>query len=369
MSTEPDLLYTDVEDALRAAVRGLLADRCAPAGVLACFDGDRGLVADLWPRLSAELGLSALLVPEAYGGAGGRAREAAVVLEELGRAVAPVPYLTSAVVGTTALLASPAPAAGDLLSELAAGRRTVALVLPLDAGPGAARFDVRAEDDGLRGRVANVAGAAEADVLLVPVRTAEGVELRAVPAMAARVEPVSSLDMSRQLADVSLSGVSGDLVAPAGAGRSAIGDALLTGAALLASEQLGLAQRCLDTTVEYVRTRRQFGRAIGGFQAVKHRLADLYVEVESMRAAARHAATATHDAERPVAALVARAFCGTAAVRVAEEAVQLHGGIGMTWEHPLHLYLKRAKADQVTFGTPGSLHAELARLIALPAPA
>ncbi|GII92953.1 acyl-CoA dehydrogenase family protein [Sinosporangium siamense] len=376
MSNEPTLLYTDVEGALRAGVRKLLDERCGLRGVLGCYDGDRSLVTGLWRGLNRELRLSALLVPEAHGGDGGSCREAAVVLEELGRVVAPVPFLTSAVVGTTALLASPAPAAAVLLSALAAGRRTVTLVVPLAAGPGAAAgLDIRVEAGELHGRVANVAGALEADVLLVPAaRSGESVELWAVPAATAHIEPVSSLDMTRQLADVTLPGVPGELLAPAEAGRRAVGDALLTGAALLASEQLGLAQWCLDTTVDYVRLRRQFGRTIGSFQAVKHRLADLYVEVESMRAAARHAATACGgasggaSAESAVAASVAQAFCGTAAVHVAEEAIQLHGGIGMTWEHQLHLYLKRAKADQIAFGTPGSHHDELARLVALPPP-
>ena len=189
----------------------------------------------------------------------------------------------------------------------------------------------------------------------MPVATGDGVALYAVEASAARVDHVVSLDMTRPLADVTLDGVRGELVVGDDAGADAVRLALETGAALMASEQLGVAQWCLSTTVGYLRERRQFGRVVGGFQAIKHRLADLYVVVESASAAARHAAVtaAEQDPDRTVAASVAQAYCSGAAVRAAEECVQLHGGIGMTWEHPAHLYLKRAKADQIAFGTPG----------------
>jgi alkylation response protein AidB-like acyl-CoA dehydrogenase len=143
--------------------------------------------------------------------------------------------------------------------------------------------------------------------------------------------------------------------------------ALTVGAALLASEQLGLAQWCLDTTVEYAKTRYQFGRPIGSFQALKHRLADLFVDVTQARAAARNAANcaATGDDDLAVAAAVAQAWCSPLAVRAAEECVQLHGGIGFTWEHPAHLFLKRAKADAVAFGNADRHRQALAALVDL----
>jgi len=145
-------------------------------------------------------------------------------------------------------------------------------------------------------------------------------------------------------------------------------DALELGAALLASEQLGVAQWCLDHTVSYLLDRKQFGRPVGGFQAIKHRLADLYVMVESAHAAARYAAAtaADDDPDRRLAASVAQAYCSEVAVKAAEECVQLHGGIGMTWEHPAHLYLKRAKADQIAFGTAGAHRLRLGELVGLP---
>jgi len=215
-----------------------------------------------------------------------------------------------------------------------------------------------------------VVGALEADVLLVPISTDAGVELHTVAASGAGVgiEPVVSLDMTRQLADIVLVGVHSTQVAGADSGDAAVRHALELGAALLASEQLGVAQWCLDHTVSYLLDRRQFGRPVGGFQAIKHRLADLYVMVESARAAARYAAVtaAADDPDRRVAASLAQAYCSDVAVKAAEECIQLHGGIGMTWEHPAHLYLKRAKADQIAFGTAGAHRLRLGKLVDLP---
>jgi alkylation response protein AidB-like acyl-CoA dehydrogenase len=368
MSTAVDLLYTDVEDSLRDSVRALLGDRCPPSVPAAAYDGDRDAEPGLWLAVAADLGLAGLLVPEAHAGAGATAREAAVVLEELGRSVAPVPFLTSAVLATTALLE-----AGDehLLPRLAAGEQTAVLAVPLSATADTAHPVVLRGPDGLHGRVTSVADAQRADVLLVPVDTDEGTELHAVEpsASGARVSPVVSLDMTRPVADVELAAAASTRVAGTDRTSDALRSALTAGAALLASEQLGVAEWCLQSTVDYVKERKQFGRAVGSFQAVKHRLADLWAEVGSARAAARHAAAALADSsvDLPVAASLAQAYCAEVAVRAAEECVQLHGGIGMTWEHSAHLYLKRAKADEIALGTPGRHRARLAELVDLPA--
>ncbi|KAF0846797.1 acyl-CoA dehydrogenase family protein [Nocardia caishijiensis] len=355
--TELNLVYTEVEDDLRATVRALLSAHGDPTSVTALYDGDRSLVAGLWKNIAVDLGLAGLLVPEEHGGAGASAREAAVVLEELGRFVAPVPFLTSSVVATTALLGADA----SLLGELAAGERTAALAVPFST---AAHAPVAAVADG--GTVTSVAGALEADLLLVPVSGPEGLALHAVAAADARITPVVSLDMTRQLADITFDDFTGPPVVTDGV--SAVRAALLAGTALLASEQCGLARWCLEETVAYLKERRQFGRVVGGFQAIKHRLADLYTGVESATATARYAAAtlAAADPDTAVAAGVAQAYCGDLAVLAAEEAVQLHGGMGMTWEHPAHLYLKRAKADQIAFGTAGTHRARLAELVDLP---
>ncbi|CQD21565.1 acyl-CoA dehydrogenase family protein [Mycobacterium europaeum] len=359
-----DLLYSDTEEALRDSVRQLLADRCPPESVARAYDPEPQDFSGVWRTLAADLGVAGLLVPESLGGAGAGAREAAVVMEEIGRAVAPVPFLSSAVLATVALLR-----AGDTetVSALAQGELTAALVVPLSTAPGDPTTAVSGGADGLSGSVTSVAGAAEADVLVVPVAGPDGLELHTVPRAAAgvRVSPLVALDMTRPLADVSFSAAASSRVGPA---DGPVAEALRTGAALLASEQLGVAQWCFDTTLAYVKQRKQFGRAIGSYQAVKHRLADLWFEVGAATAAARYAADtcARDDEDAAVATALAQAYCSGIAVHAAEECVQLHGGIGMTWEYPAHLYLKRAKSDQLIFGTAYRHRARLAELVDLP---
>ncbi|GII56673.1 acyl-CoA dehydrogenase [Planotetraspora thailandica] len=379
MSEPASLLYSEVEEELRSAVRGLLADKCPPSAVLARAEaasgGDVPYDMDLWKTLARDIGVAGLLVPESLGGAGASAREAAVVMEELGRAVAPVPFLSSAVLATRALLGA-GEEAGDLLERLASGETTAALAVSFAASPYvplylSLRPAVTLGRDGtLTGRVTGVVGAEVADVLVVPAvdeSAQEGGEpvLCVVEAAHARVKGVGSLDLTRPIATVSFAG------APARrAGTSAgVRDALLLAAGLLASEQLGVAEWCLTTTVSYVKERKQFARPVGSFQAIKHRLADLWLELVGARAAARNAAALLGaGADAGVAVAVAQAYCGTAAVHAAEECVQLHGGIGMTWEHPAHLYLKRAKADEIALGTPGDHREALTWLADLPAP-
>lgn len=345
------LLYSEVEEELRAAVRDLLADRCPPAAVLKRAES-RPYDPDLWKTLAGEIGVAGLLVPEQHGGAGASAREAAVVLEELGRGIAPVPFFTSSVLATRALVQA---GAGELLEQLADGRSTAALAVSFAASPyrperGAS---VRLSGGTLSGTVTGVAGADVADVLLVPFEgglyLAEGAEVRAS----------TSFDLTRPVATVTLDGASATRL-----GDVDLAGVLRFGAGLLASEQYGVAQWCLDTTLAYVKERHQFARPVGSFQAIKHRLADLWLDVVRARAAARNAVTE----DSPIAAAVAQAWNAGVAVRAAEEALQLHGGIGMTWEHPLHLYLKRAKSAEVALGTPGDHREALASLAGVPGP-
>jgi alkylation response protein AidB-like acyl-CoA dehydrogenase len=361
-----DLLYSDTEEALRDSVRRLFADRCPPESVMAAYGPAPHDFSQVWHALAADLGTAGLLVPEQFGGAGATAREAAVVMEEIGRAVAPVPFLSSAVLATVALLE-----AGDTetVKGLAAGSLTAALTVPLSSAPDDAVAGVGLTGDGLTGRVTSVAGTSEADVLVVPVAGPDGLELHTVSGDAAGVDvsPVLTLDMTRPLANIEFSGAASSRVGAAPA-DAAVRAALETGAALLASEQLGIAQWCFDTTLAYAKQRKQFGRAIGSYQAIKHRLADLWIDVNAAAATARYAADtcARRDDDATIAAAVAQAYCSGAAVHAAEECVQLHGGIGMTWEYPAHLYLKRAKSDQLAFGTAYRHRARLADLVDLP---
>jgi alkylation response protein AidB-like acyl-CoA dehydrogenase len=374
----PGLLYSAEEQDLRDAIRSLLADRADWPAVLARTETSETYDTGLWQVLAAEVGCGGLLIPESYGGAGASYRETAVLAEEAGRAVAPVPYLGSAVLATAALLAAPD---ADLLAGLAAGTLTAALAVPFASRPsdGLAR-EVRvvgpqpgdpAGQVRLTGTIAGVADALPAAVLLVP---ADGVPagLYAVQADAPGLTstPVVSLDQTRQLADLALDNVPGRPVAAGPDAAAAVRAALTAGAAMLAAEQLGLAERCLEITVSYLKERYQFARPVGSFQALKHRLADLWVAVLQARAAARYAAAclAEGDPDTPVAVALAKAACGDAATLAAQECVQLHGGIGFTWEHPAHLYLKRAKSTSIGFGTPDWHRATLARLARLPGP-
>jgi alkylation response protein AidB-like acyl-CoA dehydrogenase len=361
----PDLLYSEAEDDLRAAVRSLLADRAGAPTVIARIESDTPYDPQLWKALGADIGAAGLLVPEKLGGQGASHREAAVVLEELGRSVAPAPYLTSAVVATETLLAlgTEDGPVGELLGELAAGRKVAVLAVPFSAAVGAVTVTGT-----LDGTVTAVADATAADLLLVP--SSDGLYAVETGATGVTVEPLVALDLTRPLATVTLTAATGTRLADAEAARSAVRRGLLAGAGLLASEQLGLAEWCLTETVRYTRDRHQFNRPVGSFQALKHRMAQLWLQVVSARAAARNAADAlaSDSPDTPLAVAVAQAYCSGVAVRAAEECIQLHGGIGMTWEHPAHLYLKRAKADSIAYGTAGHHRDAIAELMELPAP-
>jgi alkylation response protein AidB-like acyl-CoA dehydrogenase len=355
------LRYTEVEEELRASVRRLLATRSPWSAVLARIESAEPVDRPLWTALAVDIGCAGLPVPEKLGGAGASWREVAVVAEEIGRAVAPVPFLGSAL-ATAALLAC-----GDdeVLPAVAAGERTAVLVLPLSTPPRSALpTTVTAAGGTLTGTVTTVADASAADLLVVP--GAGG--LWAVEAADAVRTPVTPLDLTRTLSDVTFSAAPARRLADADAAARAWSAALTTGAVLLAGEQLGVAEWCLAATVEHLKTRHQFGRPVGSFQGLKHRLAELWVAVTQARAAARYAAgcLADGDPDTPVAAALAQAHCGPVAVRAAEECVQMHGGIGFTWEHPAHLYLKRAKSDALALGAPHQHRTALAELVDLP---
>jgi alkylation response protein AidB-like acyl-CoA dehydrogenase len=375
-ASAPDLLYSEDETALREAVRGLISDQGGWPEVLARMESTQAYDTGLWQKLAQQVGCAGLLVPEDAGGAGASYREAAVVAEELGRSLAAVPFLGSAVMATTALLSV---GDGELLAEVAGGAVTAALAVPFATVPGSrpaptVRIDGPAAGDApgtyrLTGTVTGIADALPADVLLVP---ADGVPygLYVVRADEAGVTaaPVSSLDMTRQLCDLTLDGAPARQLAAGEPARQAVEAALAAGAGILASEQLGMAERCLELTVAYLKERHQFARVVGGFQALKHRLADFYVSVVQARAVARYAADclATGSPDAPVAIALAKATCSDTALKAAQETIQLHGGIGFTWEHPAHVFLKRAKADSLALGSADAHRASLAVLADLP---
>ena len=374
-----DLLYSDTEQDLRDSLRSLLASRSRPEDILARMDTGESYDTALWQAIGADLGCAGLLIPEDADGAGASFREAAVVAEELGRATAPVPYLGSAVVATRVLLAAGYEA---VLGELARGDVTAALAVGFETPPGAGfpqgvRVTGPTGRDGaagltrLRGQVRSVADALPAGLLIVPADgVPSGLYLVGAGAEGVRRTPVVSLDMTRPLCDLEFDGAPARLIASGEAAARAVDAGLAAGAAMLASELLGIADKCLEMTVGYVKERRQFARPVGSFQGLKHRLADLWVGVAQARAAARYAAAslAADDRDAPVAVALAKSYCGDVAVRAAEECVQMHGGIGFTWEHPAHLYLKRAKSASIAAGTSDAHRAALAGLVDLPRP-
>lgn len=346
---------TEDQEELRSAVRAVLTRHGGQAA---------------WAPLAGQIGVAGLAVPEEYGGAGCGALETHAVLTELGAALSPVPFLGSAVLATGALLASgDREACARLLPELADGAAIAALAWAEHGSwdPAATRAEATSGPTGdgwrISGTKEHVLDGATADVLLVTARTGSGVSLFEVDPQGAgtRREPSVPMDQTRALARLDLDRAEARPVGTPGDGERVLRQVLDLACTALAAEQVGAAQRCLDLTVGYASERVQFGRPIGSFQAVKHRLADAYVQVESARSAALGAAfsAARGSPDLTRHAAVAKSACSEAFSSVAAETVQLHGGIGITWEHDAHRFFKRAHGSAQLFGTPAWHRARL----------
>jgi alkylation response protein AidB-like acyl-CoA dehydrogenase len=315
-----------------------------------CTGDSGGYDEAAWKRLTGELGLTALAVPERYGGMGATFAEVAVAVEEIGRVLLPVPYLSSALAAAVLSEAAPGEAAEEFLPGLADGSLTGAFVLE----PG-----LVARGGHLSGTARHVLDGPLADVFVVRA----GDALAAVRAADAAVTPTGTLDQTRGQATVEFGGAPALRVSPDGDGGALACRAEELIRTALAAESAAAAGHCLSATVEYLKTRVQFGRLLGEFQALKHRCADLAVEVESARMTARaavRAATSSPD-ELAVAGPLAKWYCADVFFRAAAEMIQMHGGIGFTWEHEAHLYLKRAKSTQLLYGSPGELRTLVGR--------
>ncbi|MBG6090827.1 acyl-CoA dehydrogenase family protein [Actinomadura viridis] len=355
---------------LRKELRRFFADKSPSAEVRRLMETAEGYDPAVWAQMAGQLGLQGLAVPEELGGAGFGMREVAVVMEEMGRALVCSPYLSSSVLAATALLAS-GDAGRAWLPGIADGTTRATLAWSEGDGwdPGAVATTAREYGGGwvLDGTKSYVLDGHTAGVVLVTARAGDGPALFAVDGDAPGFTrtPLPTLDQTRRLARLDLDGVPARLVLPeAGA---ALERALDTAAVALAAEQLGGARRMLEMTVEYAKVRRQFGRPIGGFQAIKHRCADMFVLVESACSAVAHAAAVADERpeELPAAAALAKAYCSDAYFEVAGEAIQIHGGIGFTWEHDAHLYFKRARSSQELFGPPARHRRRLADLVGI----
>jgi alkylation response protein AidB-like acyl-CoA dehydrogenase len=356
---------SDDRDDLRDAVRGFLAARSPSGAVRRLMDSDAGYDTEVWRELSTGLGLTGIAVPEEFGGAGAGMPELAVVFEEMGAALLCAPFLATAALATQALLNSGDRAAmAALLPGLVDGSITATLILNGTLDPwqrcAVALVAVKtAEGYRIRGSAPMVLDGHTADVVLLAARTDAGVALFSVRGAAAglRGEPLVGLDRTRKIARLDFDDVAAELIGSDGdadAGLQRTSDLALVA---LSAEQVGAAQRCLDMAVAYAKSRIQFGRAIGSFQAVKHRCADMLVLVEGARSAASHAAEVADTPEASTAASVAKLACSDALLQTATDSMRIHGGIGFTWEHDAHLYLRRAKAGQLMFGSPG-FHAQ-----------
>jgi alkylation response protein AidB-like acyl-CoA dehydrogenase len=394
-------------DQLREVVRDFLAAEAAMPAVRRAMSA--GYDRRLWRGLAAEIGLAGLAVPAEFGGAGCGLREVAVVCAELGRALTPAPYLSTAVLAVGAILASgDRAAAARLLPAICSGDTVAAVVIGIDPErlprmrqpsargvrpPGGdepglpgrglltgAAGRVVARGDGrtwtLDGAAGHVIDGHLADVLVVVAEGPDGPVCAEVSGTAAGLGRgrLAALDQTRELAAIDFRGVPAAPIAAAGGERAApaaAGVALRVaalGAAALASEQAAGAARCLELAAEHARHRVQFGRPIGSFQAIKHKLADMLLAVESARSAAWHAAwAADHEPETfGMYASLAKAYCSEAYLAAAGECIQIHGGIGVTWEHDAHLYFKRATADAILFGGATQHRARLAPHAGLP---
>jgi alkylation response protein AidB-like acyl-CoA dehydrogenase len=359
----------------REFVATFLAAKSPEPAVRAAMATEHGFDPAVWQQMASQLGLPGILVPEEYGGQGLTPIELAIAMEEMGRVLLCAPFLATAVLAVTALTAAAdRDAMTAYLPGIAAGEIIATFAYAEDAGlhgSGAAAASAEPAADGFRvsGRRRFVLDGASADLILMIAGTDSGPSLVAISGAAAGLTrtPLPTMDQTRKLADLDLDRVPARLVGVAGEAPSVLAAALAAGRVALAAEQVGGAQAALASAVEYARTRVQFGVPIGSFQAIKHRCADALVDVESARSVASHAAwVAKHDrADLELTAAFAAAYCAEAFTRVAATNIQVHGGLGFTWEHSAHLYLKRAKGSELLFGSPRQHRRRLADQLGL----
>jgi alkylation response protein AidB-like acyl-CoA dehydrogenase len=356
-------------DELREAVREFLVAKSPETAVRAAIQNGGRHDPAVWDQMARQLRLPGLALPSDYGGDGFGLTELEVVLEEMGAALLCSPFFATVVLAAQALLASADQAAcARYLPGIAAGRTTATLA----AAEGNASWDpalvsARAERTPagwvLSGKKSFVIDGAIADLVLVVARSIAGPALFAVDrgAPGLRAEPMTTLDPTRPMAALTFDQVPAVLIGAEGQAGKLMSRVLDLASVALAAEQAGGARRCLEMSAEYAKTRYQFGRPIGSFQAVKHKCADMLVRVELAEATAREAARLADEdaAEFPVAAATAHICCSTGYMFAAAENIQVHGGIGFTWEHPAHLYFRRAKSSELLFGGPAVYHERL----------
>jgi alkylation response protein AidB-like acyl-CoA dehydrogenase len=360
--------FSDEQEELRAAVRRFLAEKSPESEVRRLMDTTEGYDPAVWSQMADQLGLQSLTIPEEFGGSGFTYVELLVVLEEMGAALLCAPFFSSVALAANALLTSgDDEAKKSYLPGIASGETIATLAITEDNGKwDFSGIELAATKKGggweLDGHKMFVIDGHVANLIVVAARTAAGISLFAVPGDAPGLTrtPLPTMDQTRKQARLEFSSTPATLIGTDGGAEPGLSKTLDLAAVALAAEQVGGAQHVLDASVEYAKTRIQFGRPIGSFQAIKHKCADMLLEVESAKSAAYYAAwAAAEDSdELPVVASLAKSYCSEAYFHAAAENIQIHGGIGFTWEHPAHLYFKRAKSSELLLGDP-SYHREL----------
>ena len=348
------LVFTEEQEELRRSARAFLAEHSSSDRVRSAMASELGWDAETWKRIGGELGWTGVAIPETHGGVGLGFIELMGLVEEMGEALLCAPFFSSVCLAAPALVAArDSAAAREWLPLIAEGRATATVVA---SGVAAQRRGAGFVLDGGARLVLDGHGA---DLLVVAAEHAGATSLFAVPSAARGVERRAhpTMDQTRRFAAVELRGVevgADALLGAEGQGAAALERALDEARVALAAEQVGGAQRCLDMAVAYAKERVQFGRAIGSFQAIKHKCADMMVAVESARSATYYAGCAVAEASDRVAQLAstAKAWASESYFRCAAEALQIHGGVGFTWEYDVHLHLKRARSMEAFLGTP-----------------
>lgn len=360
-----DFGFSEEQEMLRQSARALFEKECPSTVVRKVMEDERGFDPALWKKM-AELGWLGLVIPEQYGGGGLSYVDLVLIMEEMGRVVLPSPFIWTVMVAEAIKRAGNDSQKSSLLPKIASGEliATVAHLEP-SAVWGEQGIAMTACKEGagyvLDGTKLFVNDGHIADCILVAARTGEagdrGITLFALdpkrPGIA--VTRLTTMDQTRKLAEVKFTGVKAeqtDVIGAAGSGWNILSEVIDRGKVMLAGEMMGGAQKVLEMTVDYSKVRVQFGRPIGSFQAVQHKCANMMIDVEGAKSAAYYASWAVSNevAEAPLAAALAKAAASDAFRRVSADGVQLHGGIGFTWDHDMHLYFKRAKSSEFTFG-------------------
>jgi alkylation response protein AidB-like acyl-CoA dehydrogenase len=360
--------FSEEQDELRKTVRAFLEQKSPETEVRRLMETTEGYDASVWSQMANELGLQSLAIPEEFGGQGFGFVELGIVLEEMGRALLNAPFFSSVVLGASTLLQSGDDTAkAEHLPGIASGDTIATLAFTEPSGKwdeAGITMEASASGDGyvLNGTKMFVLDGHTANLLIVAARTGAGVSLFTVAADADGLTrtPLSTMDQTRKQAKLEFSNTPATLLGTEGAGWTVLSSVLDLAAVALSAEMVGGAQKCLEMAVEYAKVRVQFGRPIGSFQAIKHKCADMLLEVESAKSAAYYGmwCAAEMNEELPSVASLAKAYCSEAYFHAAAENIQIHGGIGFTWEHPAHLYFKRAKSSELLFGDP-TYHREL----------